>query len=59
VLYTIYVAVKADTCRTVGTPKMYFTDTGLAAYLCRWLTPETLENGAMAGNFFETYAARK
>lgn len=44
------------TSRVVRTPKLYFMDTGLAAYLCRWLTPETLENGAMAGNFFETYA---
>jgi predicted AAA+ superfamily ATPase len=37
-------------------PKLYFMDTGLVAYLCKWLTPETLENGAMAGNIFETYA---
>ena len=44
------------TSRIVKTPKMYFMDTGLAAYLCRWPTAETLENGAMNGNFFETYA---
>ena len=31
-------------------------DTGLAAYLCRWPNAETLENGAMDGAFFETYA---
>jgi predicted AAA+ superfamily ATPase len=43
------------TSRTVKTPKMYFLDTGLAAYLCKWLTPETLEAGAMSGAFFETY----
>jgi hypothetical protein len=36
-------------------PKIYFTDTGLVAYLCKWLTPETLANGAMAGNIFETF----
>ena len=34
---------------------MYFRDTGLAAYLTRWLTPETLANGAMSGAFFETF----
>ncbi len=34
---------------------MYFMDTGLAAYLCRWPNAETLENGAMAGAYFETY----
>ena len=42
--------------RLVKTPKLYFMDTGLAAYLCRWNTPETLENGAMDGAFLETYA---
>ena len=41
--------------RTVKTPKLYFLDTGLAAYLTRWNTPEVLQNGAMAGAFFETF----
>lgn len=41
--------------RLVKTPKLYFMDTGLCAYLCRWPTAETLENGAMDGAFLETY----
>ena len=41
--------------RAIKTPKIYFKDTGLAAYLTSWLTPETLENGAMNGAFFETF----
>lgn len=41
--------------RTVKTPKLYFLDTGLAAYLTRWLTPETLSEGAVSGHFFETF----
>ena len=41
--------------RLVKTPKIYFMDTGLAAYLCRWPNSETLENGAMDGAFLETY----
>ena len=41
--------------RAIKTSKVYFRDTGLAAYLTRWLTPETLANGAMSGAFFETY----
>lgn len=41
--------------RAIKTPKLYFRDTGLACYLTRWLTPETLANGAMSGAFFETY----
>ena len=36
-------------------PKLYFMDTGLAAYLCRWPNAETLENGPMDGAFFETF----
>ena len=41
--------------RAIKTPKIYFRDTGLAAYLTRWLTPETLAVGAMSGAFFETF----
>lgn len=42
--------------RVVKTPKIYFMDTGLAAYLTKWINPEVMQNGAMAGAFFETYA---
>jgi predicted AAA+ superfamily ATPase len=41
--------------RAVKTPKLYFADTGLAAYLTSWNTPEVLRDGAMAGAFFETF----
>lgn len=41
--------------RVVKTPKVYFTDTGLVCYLCKWLTKETLMNGAQAGAVFETF----
>jgi predicted AAA+ superfamily ATPase len=43
------------TKRTVKIPKLYFLDTGLAAYLTKWNTPDVLKNGAMAGPFFETF----
>ena len=43
------------TKRAVKTPKLYFLDTGLAAYLTRWDMPEVLRNGAMAGAFFEIF----
>jgi predicted AAA+ superfamily ATPase len=43
------------TKRTVKTPKLYFLDTGLAAYLTKWNTPDVLKNGAMAGAFFENF----
>lgn len=41
--------------RAVKTPKFYFLDTGLAAYLTKWNTPDVLKNGTMAGAFFETF----
>jgi len=41
--------------RLVKTPKCYFLDTGLAAYLTSWPTSETLMNGNAAGAFFETF----
>ena len=41
--------------RAIKTPKLYFLDTGLAAYLTRWNTVDVLMNGAMAGAFFETF----
>ncbi len=42
--------------RLVKTPKLYFMDTGLAAYLTQWNSPETLEAGAASGAFFESWA---
>ncbi|MBK5938500.1 ATP-binding protein [Halochromatium roseum] len=44
------------TKRLVKTPKLYFLDTGLCAYLAQWTTPEALEAGAMSGAILETYA---
>ena len=43
--------------RTVKTPKMYFFDTGLVAYLARYSSPDILANGAMNGAILENYTA--
>jgi hypothetical protein len=43
------------TQRLVKTPKLYFLDTGLAAYLTEWASPETLEAGAMSGPILESW----
>jgi len=55
VIFILHPYYNNITNRLVKTPKMYFMDTGLAAYLCRWPNAETLENGNMAGAYFETY----
>lgn len=41
--------------RLYTTPKLHFLDTGLAAYLTEWSSPETLAVGAMSGAILETY----
>ena len=41
--------------RIIKAPKLYFMDTGLCAYLCKWPSAEMLKDGVMNGAFFETY----
>lgn len=41
--------------RMVKTPKLYFCDTGLCAYLSSWTSRDTLMNGAAAGHFLENH----
>lgn len=41
--------------RTIKTPKMYFFDTGLVAYLTRYSSAEILANGAINGAILENY----
>ncbi len=41
--------------RTVKTPKMYFFDTGLVAYLTKYSSPDILMNGAINGAVLENY----
>jgi predicted AAA+ superfamily ATPase len=44
------------TKRLVKAPKLYFLDTGLAAYLTRWSDAAAMEAGAMSGALLETWA---
>lgn len=41
--------------RLVKAAKLHFLDTGLAAYLTEWSSPESLEAGAMSGAVFESW----
>jgi predicted AAA+ superfamily ATPase len=43
------------TKRIVKTPKLYFLDTGLCAYLTKWMDPDALAIGAMSGAILETW----
>jgi len=55
IVYLLQPYFNNRTKRVIKTPKLYFLDTGLAAYLTRWNNKEALESGAMAGAFFETF----
>ena len=57
IVYLLKPYANNNTKRAVKTPKLYFLDTGLAAYLTRWNTPDVLKNGAMAGAFFEGFVS--
>lgn len=41
--------------KLIKTPKLYFYDTGLCAFLASWLTPDALMNGAASGAYFENF----
>jgi len=43
------------TKRIIKTPKLYFLDTGLCAFLIGWDSPKSLSLGAMSGAVLETY----
>lgn len=47
--------MKNSSKRIIKSQKLYFMDTGLCAYLCKWPTAEMLERGIMSGAFYETY----
>lgn len=41
--------------RLSKTPKLYFMDTGLCAWLCNWSSAATLQSGALSGAILETW----
>ncbi len=54
-VYLLHPYYSNITNRIVKTPKIYFLDTGLCAYLTGWDSPKSLEAGAMSGAILETY----
>lgn len=51
----LYPFSRNKTRNMVSTPKLHMLDTGLAAFLTGWTSPEVLLNGAIAGAFFESW----
>ena len=55
IVYLLYPYSNNIIKRAIKTPKIYFFDTGLCAFLTKWNNQDVLENGAMAGAFFKTF----
>lgn len=55
IIYLLQPYANNELKRLSKTPKLYFCDTGLCAYLSMWLTRDTLMNGAASGHYFENY----
>lgn len=55
IVYLLQPYAAGELKRAIRAPKLHFRDMGLVAYLTRWLTPEALACGAMAGPVFESF----
>jgi predicted AAA+ superfamily ATPase len=55
IVYLLQPYFSNRTKRLIKTPKLYFMDTGLCAYLTGWLNADVLERGAMSGAMLETW----
>ena len=59
IIYLLQPYYNSHLNRAIKSPKMYFRDTGLAAYLSGWLTKDQLMKGARNGFFFETFVVNE
>lgn len=55
IVYLLQPYANNELKRLAKTPKLYFCDTGLCAYLSMWPTVDTLMSGAASGHYFENY----
>ena len=55
IVYLLRPYFKNISKRVIKSPKLYFTDTGLLAYLLRYPDPVTMRKGPQAGAFFENF----
>lgn len=55
IVYLLQPYISNISKRIIKSPKIFFMDTGLCAYLCKWQDAEMLADCAMSGAFFETF----
>ena len=55
IIYLLEPYANNELKRMIKTPKLYFCDTGLCAYLSMWTKKDTLMNGAVSGHYYENH----
>lgn len=55
ILYLLEPYYNNELKRMIKTPKLYFCDTGLCAWLSMWTNRDVLMNGAASGHFLENF----
>lgn len=55
ILYLLEPYSNNELKRLIKTPKLYFCDTGLCAWLSMWTSRDVLMNGAASGHFLENF----
>ena len=55
IVYLLQPYANNELKRLAKTPKLYFCDTGLCAFLSMWLTADALRMGAASGHYYENY----
>ena len=55
IIYLLEPYASNELKRLTKTPKLYFCDTGLCAYLSSWTSRDVLMGGAAAGHYYENY----
>ncbi len=54
-VYLLKPYMSSELKRVTKTPKIYFMDTGLCSYLCKWTSSETLMNSSTSRHYLETF----
>lgn len=55
IIYLLQPYLSSELKRVTKTPKIYFMDTGLCAYLCKWESAENLMNSSVSGHYLENF----
>ena len=55
IIYLLQPYNNSELKRTIKNPKIYFMDTGLCSYLCKWGSSDVLMDSSVSGHYLETF----